>query len=369
MKQEEYRKNAYDMIYLISCIINGKKPDESRLSEMNLDTLFEVCQSHILTACVAYSLESVGIRNNNFKEAKEKSIRKNIILDSERQKILNRLEQEHIWYMPLKGSILKDWYPKLGMRQMSDNDILCDGSQSKQIKKIMEDMGFKCKQFGTSDDDAYFKPPVSNFEMHNEFCCIHADKLHKYYANVKSRLIKDEGNEYGYHFRIEDFYIYMIAHSYKHYTEGGVGVRALLDIYVFYLKFNDTLDWNYIYTELKKIGADTYEKQSKELAIKLFKREALTDEEEKILEFYIFSGSYGNVYNYIKGNFENLGDGSKVKYLFHRFFPPMNEINVRWNFFYRHKWLIPVLWIYRPIHAVATNWKKIKKEIKFLIQE
>ena len=44
----------------------------------------------------------------------------------------------------------------------------------------------------------------------------------------------------------------------------------------------------------------------------------------------------------------------------------MDEINIHWNFFYRHKLLIPVLWVYRPIRAVVMNGKKIKKEIQFL---
>lgn len=366
MEKKEYLKNAYDMIYLVSCSINNIKPDKTKIEKMDLNVIFKICQRHILTACVAYALESIDIHNNNFIQAKEKAIRKNIIMDKERENILNRLEQEHIWYMPLKGSIIKDWYPRLGMRQMSDNDILCDGSKRKRIKHIMKEMGFVCERF-EKGDDAYHKPPVSNFEMHNElFSLVHDKKLHEYYKNVKLKLIKDKDNEYGYHFQMEDFYVYMIAHEYKHYSEGGTGVRSLLDTYIFLRKFNDTLDWDYIFAELKKLDIIAYEKQSRELAIKLFKKKSLTEKEKKILERYILSGSYGTIDNGIYSNFEKLSDGSKAKYIFRRFFPPMDEINVQWNFFYRHKLLIPILWIYRPIHAILTNWKKIKKEIKFL---
>ena len=129
MEQAEFRKNAADMIYLTTCAINNEKPKQERIEKLNLPELFEVCQKHILTACVAYALESAGIKDSAFSQAKEKAIRKNILLDTERRTILRRLEEEKIWYMPLKGALLHNWYPKLGMRQMSDNDSSINTSQ------------------------------------------------------------------------------------------------------------------------------------------------------------------------------------------------------------------------------------------------
>lgn len=222
MEKSEFRKNAYDMIYLTACAVNGKVPKKERVEKIDKEKLFEVSETHILTAAVAYALESVGVKENNFTQAKEKSVRKNIIMDMERSKILARLEKEKIWYMPLKGSIIKDWYPKLGMRQMSDNDILCADERRKDVKYLMEDLGFVCQHYEVGNDDTYYKEPVCNFEMHNElFRVNHDEKLYNYYKNIKEKLVKDSGNEYGYHFRNEDFYLYMMSHDYKHYMRGG----------------------------------------------------------------------------------------------------------------------------------------------------
>ena len=367
MEKSEYRISAYDMIYFVSCAIKGETPEKDRLDRVNLKSLFEVCQKHILTACVAYSLESAGIQDHDFTQAKEKAIRKNILLDAERAKILKRLEAEKIWYMPLKGVILKDWYPKLGMRQMSDNDILCDGNYRARIKDIMLEIGFTCDHYGIGNDDAYFKKPVYNFEMHNElFHAASIGKLNEYYSDVKEKLIKDEGNAYGYHFRIEDFYIYITAHEYKHFSSGGTGVRSLVDTYVFLHKFSNAMDWDYINAELAKLEIADYEKMNRELAMNVFNEQKLSEKEQQLLEYYIFSGIYGTLDNSFKNYMDEKAQGSKKNYICQRVFPPLEHYKVWFPWAYKHKILIPVAWLYRPVKGLLFQRKKLIAELKYL---
>lgn len=92
------KETAYDMLYLSACAVNGIVPDTGRIAHMNLEKLFQICQFHSFTAIVCMSLESVGIANKKFIEAKSKAIRKNILLDTEREKIFEFLEQNKIWY-------------------------------------------------------------------------------------------------------------------------------------------------------------------------------------------------------------------------------------------------------------------------------
>ena len=246
MEKAEFRRNAADMIYLTACAVNGRKPKQERIDRLDLPKLFEVCQKHILTACVAYALESAGVKDNDFTQAKEKAIRKNILLDAERVKILQKLEAEKIWYMPLKGALLHNWYPKLGMRQMSDNDILFDISRREDVRNIMYDFGYRLKS-KLEVVDEYLKEPVYNFEMHGElFMEYQVGAMADYYRGIKSRMLKDDNNEYGYHFSNEEYYLFMLAHEYKHFTDGGTGVRSLVDTYVFLNIYADLLDWDYL---------------------------------------------------------------------------------------------------------------------------
>lgn len=371
MDKEEYRKNAHLMLYLASCAVNSVAPGPEKMREIDLEQLFKVCESHVLTAVTAYALETAGIQDHAFTQAKEKAIRKNILLDAERSALLKRLEAEHIWYMPLKGAILKDWYPKLGMRQMSDNDILCDKEYRKRIREIMQEAGFTLEKSKINVEE-YSKKPVHNFEMHFDlFTEYNQGKIYSYYETVKDRLIRDAQCQYGYHFSVEDFYLYMTAHEYKHYAEGGTGVRSLLDVYILMRKFGDTLDMQYIAAEAEKMGIAAFEKQNRELAMQLFGSHSLTDEQMQQLDYYIFSGAYGTFEHSGKNRVERAmqgnGSSAKLRYLFQRLFPPMDKIRTGYPFFYQHKWLIPVLWLIRPFRALIVNRGRMLSEIKHLI--
>ena len=90
---------------------------------MDLDSLYKACKWHTLRATVFTALKSAGAEHSDFFQAYNKAVRKNILFDSEREAITSEMEKQGIWYLPLKGAILKELYPQIGMREMSDNDI------------------------------------------------------------------------------------------------------------------------------------------------------------------------------------------------------------------------------------------------------
>lgn len=151
------KQTAYDMLYLSACAVNETVPDPEYISHLDLQKLFELCQYHSLTALVCTALESAGIYDKKFMEVRAKAIRKNMLLDAEREKICRFLEQNDIWYMPLKGVILKEFYPQIGMRQMSDNDILFDESYRKEVMQFMKNRGYHLKGNNGKHCDEFLK--------------------------------------------------------------------------------------------------------------------------------------------------------------------------------------------------------------------
>lgn len=367
-------KAFYDLIYLCKCAVNQKQPDRNKVSEMDMEQLYKVSKYHTLTAIIAYSLESAGMKNREFRQAREKAIRKNLLFDRERMKLFSYFEKTGIWYMPLKGIILKELYPVLGMRQMADNDILFDSDFQKKVKEYFESEQYEVISFNKGNHDIYEKAPVLSFEMHTSlFGVLHDEKWQKYYADVKSRLVKDSDNHYGYHFSDEDFYIYITTHEYKHYSNSGTGVRSLLDCYVYLREKSKTLDWAYIELECQKLGIDKFEMQSRELAYKVFGSAVnaeLSETDMEMLEHYLNSGTYGTIENSVKAQMkkyaDKTGNTSKFKYFLSRIFPNMEFYKKYYPLLYRYKIFIPFFLVFRTIRAVFFRRKKVKSELDII---
>ena len=371
MTREEYRTTAMDVVYLAACAVHGTVPDGERVQAMNLDLLYQVASRHLLTAITAMVLESAGVKDERFTQDKGKAIRKVILMDLERKAVLEKLDEAGIWYMPLKGSVLKELYPRVGMRQMADNDILYDASRSEDVREIMESLGFTTVMYVKNqyNHDHYDKEPVCNFEMHRALFPPSApEKLFLYYLNVRDRLVKDEGNGFGYHFTDEDFYLYMIAHEYKHYSGGGTGLRSLLDTYLYLNKYGETLNWDYLSGELEQLGLTEYEQQNRTMALDLFQKKPLSDEEREMLDYILSSGTYGTVENRVKNQIQFYGGGvvGKIRYCFRRVFLPMDSVQSAFPLFYRHKIFLPLLPFYRMGRGLLYCRSALRAELKQL---
>ena len=363
MTHEEYRKAAENVVYLAACAVNGETPDAERVAGMDLEALYLAAERHLLTGIAAMALERAGVRDEAFTQAKGKAIRKVVTLDVERTAVLAALEEAGIWHMPLKGSILKDLYPQLGMRQMSDNDILYDASRASDVRSIMEELGFEADRYpGHSVHDHYVKPPVCNFEMHRAlFGELHDERLYAYYRDVKGRLIRDENSSYGFHFSDEDFYVYMIAHEYKHFSGSGTGLRSLLDTYVYWKEKGNALDWPYVSEELEKLGLTEFEAQNRSLALHLFRGEELTTEEAEMLEYVLSSGTYGTADNRARKLIQKKG---RLGYVFTRAFPHLRVMRVLYPVLRPLPFLLPICWALRWVRALFEKPKKVMIQLK-----
>ena len=366
--EQQYIESAHDLIYILSCALNAQTPDSAKIGAMNLHSMFITAKRHMLSSLAAFGLEKVGIQNHDFMQARMKAVRRYVLVEQDKHSVTQALEDAKIWYMPLKGSVLKDYYPAPETREMSDIDILVDASRADDVRKIMHSLGFSGDMFNSAIDDDYHKDPFSYFEMHKTlFGAEHGEKLIDYYADVKNRLIQDKPDSYSYHFSNEDFYIYITAHERKHYETYGTGLRALVDTYIFLKRFSASLDWGYIHEECRKLGIADFERRNRELALKVFSDGVMNNSEREMLKYIILSGVYGVTENMIQNEMEKYG---KLKYIFYRVFIPMSAVETRYPFFARHKILLPILPVYRLVKRIyLSRWQffvKLKEEAKRL---
>lgn len=386
MDKGTYNQNIWDILYLSACALNRIQANIEKVSEMDLHAIYRIAKYHTMTSIVYMALDGSGIFDETdtdlvkeWSDAWNKAIRKNILLDMECQKMIQFMEKKGIWHMLLKGSVLKNLYPAAEMRQMADIDILFDADYQMQMHQYMINHGYKAEAFGVGVHDTYVKPPVYNFELHTALFGGKHDAWIRYYSDVKNRILQNEGSSFGYHFRDEDFYIYIMTHAYKHYISNGTGLRSLLDIYVYINKKGKELDWNYINEEAEKLGIRKFEKQCRKLSLKLFSnprsfsKKEFSEEERRQLFYFVYSGTYGNQQNNVKNKLKiiqpdrmPISRKTKWKYYIQRLFPNMEWYKTNAPFCHQHKWAIPFFWIYRLLYSVLFKRKNIMQEIKIV---
>lgn len=367
---ESSSKTARDLIYLVSCAVNEEKPNTDICREMDLEAVYYLAQFHSLTSAAAVALEKVTELPRAFDQAKKKAIHKLSHFDIERIKILAALEQKGVWYMPLKGILLKSFYPKAAMREMTDNDILFDPEKPDIVRAVMEELGYSCVMYDMYNHDVYEKPPTMEFEMHRTLFDLEKyPESAAYFDNIFDRLIKDSGNKFGYHMSDEDFYIYIICHMNKHYNNGGTGLRSLADVYLFNKARYDGMDKDYLSRELSALELTEFEQRIRELAYKLFCGEETEFTENEETMYFVQSGANGTNEHWKENRLSRSMGGedtgkAKRKYLLKRVFISGDELKKNYPTVYKHKILYPLLFVYRPIKGAVTRPKGLIDEVK-----
>ena len=81
-----------------------------------------------------------------------------------------------------------------------------------------------------------------------------------------------------------------------------------------------------------------------------------------MLGYYLSSGVYGTtergIKNRISGFREKSGSTSKFRYLVNRLFPDMEMYKSYYPFFYRHKLLLPIGWLYRLLRMIFSKKRR-----------
>ena len=364
MTKEETLKCGYDIVYLINSAISGGKPNIDKVRSMNLGEVKKLCSRHRVSAVVAYALLSDDLLFDEQKLVWQDKLNYamlwSLTFQQQLEKILEHMRKNKIRYMLMKGLVLRELYPEPYLREMVDNDIYYDADGYRIMRKFMLENGYKTPSATKETHvDEYFMEPYYSFELHKRFFMINRDKWSRYYSDMSKFLILS--GDYEYKMSDEDFYVYITLHSYKHMSDSGVGLRALLDCFLYTEKKKDTLNWEYIDKELEKLGILDFEKSFKNLSEKLFKtNEKLSFEEEKDFLFIISSGAFGTAQQTIGKSIESLG---KSSYLRRRLFPTLEWYKGNAPFVYRHKWIIPFYVVYRIIFKGISGRKRIKKEI------
>ena len=206
------------------------------------------------------------------------------------------MEEAHIPFAIVKGYEIRELYPEPEIRTMGDVDVLIGPQDRMAVHQCMLDMGYTRSELG-GNVWAYHKDKIS-FEIHVKLASgnywNHVD-YEGYFEQFFSRLKISEGTCRRYLSR-EDHFIFLCFHLAKHLSSSGAGIRMLIDIALYVKTYQNTMDWNYVWAEMKKIKLDAFLKFILSVCGQWFhfsvetQHEPLEQKEAQYFADYVFSG-------------------------------------------------------------------------------
>lgn len=367
------------LVELLSAALHGKQapppPDG-----VSWKRAFRMARLHgVDTMAFAAVRERVAREDPETFQAWDRSCAQNmvqyVIQSQESRKIGARFQQADIPAVPLKGARLAALYPRREYRQMSDLDYLIPADLADAGGQILLELGYEAlpEEEQTDFHTGYQKPPYMAVELHTRLLPEHDGNV-AYFDGAWDHVIRDRGAEDQWSFSLEFFYLFMAAHMAKHFFSLGLGIRAVMDDYLFRRAHKDDLDWVWVGKELKKLGLLRYMNRVAQVGEKWF-GETKPDrwpEWMRRMEREIYaSGTHGSGLSRLAGAMpekEHMGKWDSVRFLFRRIFVGRDYLQSQYPILARCPFLLPVCWIHRVLRQLGTR-RRVSDDLRVLSRQ
>ncbi len=280
------------------------------------------------------------------------------------KKIEALFNENGIDYMLLKGSSIKKYYPASEFRLMGDIDVLVKEAQYNAIKPLLTEIGL-VEKIESDHELIWVNCNGLVLEIHKRLIPSYNDDYYSYYINPWEKAVYKSNHSYS--MSKEDEYIYIFTHLTKHYRDGGIGLRHLIDIWYFSLK-HSLLNKTYISKELDKLGLLEFHNNIIDTLDVWFNGKEATELTDYITKRIIDSGSFGlsewhDMANAARATARTDSTSSaKIKTVLRLIFLPMEDMKKKFPILEKLPILLPILWVIRWINAIFNKRKTIAYE-------
>ncbi|MBE6732997.1 MAG: hypothetical protein E7561_03270 [Ruminococcaceae bacterium] len=356
-----------NVIKLIKSALTGEKYQFA--ADLDIDIIVKIAKKHQIQAIVYYGALNCGLSNDLPEMQKLFLETCGFISISAQQmhelkEIFQQFDVGKIEYMPLKGTVLKALYAKPEMRVMSDADILIRTEQYNIIKPIMEKLGYA--EAIESDHELIWKKGKVTIELHKRLIPSYNKDYYAYFGDGwrLGKPVSDDSTRYA--MSIEDEMIYLFTHYAKHYRDAGIGIKHIVDLWVYRNSVKE-LNNEYVLKELKKLQLDVFYENTMRTLDVWFKDVAPDNTTEFITGIIFNSGVYGTHEAHLLSEAlkvsKQTGTTKKVrtKKIIQLMFLPYKSMCQKYPFLEKAKILLPVMWVVRWFNVLLFKHQKIKK--------
>lgn len=356
-----------NVITLVKSALTGEKYELS--GDLDIALVTKMAKKHQIQALIYYGALNCGV-SSTLPEMQELFVTTCGFISVSAQQmyelevIFKQFDEKKVEYMPLKGTVLKALYPKSEMRTMSDADILIKTEQYDVIKPIMQSLGYVEKN--ESDHELIWKKGKATIELHKRLIPSYNKDYYAYFGDGWQLGGKIENSDTRFDMSNDDKMIYLFTHYAKHYRDAGIGIKHIVDLWV-YRRSVEEFNEDYLLCELKKLQLDKFYQNTMHTIDCWFESGAFDDVVEFITNIIFNSGVYGTHEAHILSaalkTSKTVGTTKKVrlKRIFDVIFLPLGLMSKQYSILEKAPVLLPFMWVVRWFEVLLFKRERIKK--------
>ncbi len=326
-----------------------------------LQDLLKISSKHDVVHILVFGLkqnELISEENSDIEKCILKAVYRYERLRYEYENLCSALEKAQIPFLPLKGSVIRKYYPEEWMRTSCDIDVLVHREDLENaISYLVRHQNYVEKERATHDVSLFTQTGIHveiHFDLVEEGRAKNAiDVLQSVWENV----ILHENSNYWYEMTDAYFYFYHIAHMAKHFENGGCGIRPFIDLWI--LDHMKDIDLSARDVLLSQGGLLKFTNASRTLSEVWFGGKEPDELSLQMQEFLLHGGVYGSTDNHVA--LQQKKNGGRMGYVLSRIFIPYAKLKRYYPVLEKHRWLMPLMQVRRWFMLLKPDVAKMAK--------
>ena len=342
-------------------------PESFSLTEETLEKLYRLATKHDLAHLAGDALYKNKLLPKDssaaakFQKAQVTALYRYTQLEHEYKQISRVLQKTEIPYIPLKGIVIRPFYPQPYLRTSCDIDVLIpEKDLEKAIAQLTDELHYTWDGTIQYHDVSLFSPNGFHLELHFSINETH-ETMDRLLSQVWENSSPLEEGSYEYRQSPEFFMFHQVAHMAYHFLGGGCGIRPLIDLYI--LRQKMLFDENILQAFCAQCKLDDFYNYAKLLCDVWFGNASHSDLTLQMENYILHGGVYGNLENSI--TVKRGADQSAFAYIMSRLFVPYKSLKIRYPVLVKHKWLYPFMTVRRWVETLSpAKRRRASAELK-----
>ena len=334
-----------------------------QITPETLEQLYALSRKQDMTHIPAVALKKLKLLSDDrtaaaFRQSMYHALVRYETMENEKNKIFRLFEDEEFVFVPLKGAVIRKYYPEEWMRTSCDIDILVHEEDLEHAKNaLVSALGYTV-QDSKYHDIAMYSPDGMLLELHFSIK-ENMENIDRCLERVWDFAKPAEADSFRYEMTPEYLLFHAFAHMLYHFTNGGCGVKFVTDIFL--LEQNLQIDRESFHKMCEECRILTFAENVEKLAAVWYGEAEHDDITARMEQYIIEGGVFGSMQTRVTAR-KTKAPG-QAKYIFQRIFIPYREFCASYPKLEKYPFLYP--------YYTVKRWCRItdKDKAKTALQE